>query len=509
MKSAVAPKGSPVLRPPVIAIMGHIDHGKSTLLDFIRKTNIVAREAGGITQHVGAYEVVHPTDKGDKRITFLDTPGHAAFTGIRERGAKVADIAVLVVSAEEGVKPQTVEALKVILKEEIPYIVAINKIDSPKADIERTKQSLAENEIYIEGYGGSIPAVPISAKTGEGVPALLDMMLLVAELEELIADPSALAEGIVIEANRDMKKGVTATIIIQNGTLAEKQFIIAGGATAPVRIMEDFAGKKITTASFSSPVRIIGWSAIPDVGSRFIAVTDKKEAERISVENAAKKKNAAAKPEPKPAPEAGAVEKPIVPLIIKADVSGSMEAIQGELAKLNTEKVGIKVLHSAIGTIGEGDVKTAVATPGSIVLGFGVKIDPAADSLRERLGVTIHTFDIIYKLVEWVEAHLLEMTPKETTEETTGRAKIMKTFSRNKDKQIVGGKVETGTIKVGGEVKILRRELEIGRGRIRGLQQQKEKATEIAEGYEFGAEIESRMEIMPGDRVECFILVTK
>jgi translation initiation factor IF-2 len=257
-------------RPPVVAVMGHIDHGKSTLLDYIRKTNIVETEAGGITQRISAYEVVHKTKEGqEKKITFLDTPGHEAFGAMRARGAKVADIAILVVAADDGVKPQTVDALKTILKAEIPYIVAINKIDKEGANVDRTKVSLAENEIYVEGYGGTISSVPISAKTGEGVSDLLDTVVLAAELEELTGDPSVNAEGVIIEANLDKKKGISATLVVKNGTLKSGQFVVAGSALSPVRLLENYAGKSIPEATFSSPVRIIGWNELPDVGSIF------------------------------------------------------------------------------------------------------------------------------------------------------------------------------------------------------------------------------------------------
>jgi len=506
-------------RPPVVAILGHVDHGKSTLLDYIRKTNIVDKEAGGITQHIGAYEVVHTTKDGDvKKITFLDTPGHAAFSGIRERGVKVADIAILIVSAEEGVKAQTIEALKAIQKESLPYIVAITKIDTPKADVERTKQSLAENEIYVEGYGGDIPCIAISAKTGEGIPDLLDLMLLVTEMAELSAVPEAPASGVVIEANRDTKKGITGTVIIQNGTLETRSFIVAGGAWAPVRIMQDFTGKSVTSASFSSPVKIIGWSDVPQVGLGWKTVGSKQEAEALAAENKTNIKDSEQRAEiekarsaaPQPVDDLGnAIERASIYIILKADVSGSLEALEGEVAKIPQERLQIKVVQASIGTISESDVKVATGIPGTVILGFNVKIDPAAESLRERLGVQVQTFDIIYKLIEWVEEYAKTHTPKEMVEESTGIAKILKTFSRTKDKQIVGGRVEKGEIKVNGEVKIMRRELEIARGRIRGLQQQKEKATEVAEGNEFGAEIESRYEIMPGDKIECFALIER
>ena len=272
-----------IKRPPVVVIMGHIDHGKSTLLDYIRKANIVDGEAGGITQHLGAYEVNHKTSEGKEgRITFLDTPGHEAFCSIRERGAQVADVAILVVSAEDGVKPQTLEALKCILLEKIPYVVAINKIDKAGADIEKTKQSLAENEVYVEGYGGDIPVCAISALNGEGIANLLDIVLLVTDMLDLKADTNAKAEGSIIEAKLDSKKGISATLLIKNGTLESGQFVVAGDSLSPVRIFEDYQGKAIKKASFSSPVKVIGFNKIPIVGSRFVTCLNKKEAEETA-----------------------------------------------------------------------------------------------------------------------------------------------------------------------------------------------------------------------------------
>lgn len=492
-------------RPPVIAIMGHIDHGKSTLLDYIRKANTTAGEAGGITQHVAAYEVIHKRNGEDKRITFLDTPGHAAFKGIRIRGANVADIAILIVSAEEGVKPQTIEALQCIKEAGIPYIVGINKIDSPKADVERTKQSLAEHEIYVEGYGGDIPWVAISAKTGEGIPELLDMMLLVAELQELKGDSSVKADGAIIEANLDTKKGISATLIVKNGTLGKGQFVVSGESFAPVRMMEDFRGKRIESAAISSPVKLIGFSSLPQIGELWSTVDSKKEAEVLIAEARIAKQKKGAKTEAAVGPE----NLLTIPLIIKADVSGTLEAIEGELKKLKNERVSLKVIHSGIGTISEGDIKPAVGQDNILIIGFNTKIDPQAVSFAERVGVQIHTFDIIYKLVEWVEQIMTEKTPKIQVEEVSGKAKIQKIFSKNKDKQVVGGKVQEGTIGIGEDVKIIRREAEIGTGKIRELQQQKQKATEAKKDTEFGAMIESKIEIAPGDRIESFKLVTK
>lgn len=516
MKPTSPQKNTDIPRSPVIAVMGHIDHGKSTLLDTIRKTNITAGEAGGITQHVAAYEVIHK-DKGgtEQRITFLDTPGHAAFQGIRVRGANVADIAILVVSAEEGVKPQTLEALKCILEAKIPYIVAINKIDSPKADIERTKQSLAENEVYIEGYGGSIPWVPLSAKTGEGISDLLDMMLLVAEMQELHGNPVLNASGVIIETNRDTKKGISATLIIKNGTLKSGQTVVSGESLSPVRLLENFKGEKISEAMFSSPVRLIGFNTLPKIGETFETFDSKRDAEAAAVAN--KTQAASAKSAPKKVQPAATVgpdgeelpEKVTIPLIIKADVAGTMEAIEGELKKLGNDRVTLKIVQSGIGGITEVDVKNAIGMEHVQVIGFSTRIDPQARSIAERSGITIMVFDIIYKLTEWLEELVKQSTPKIEVAEIDGRAKILKIFSRTKDKQIVGGRVLEGVIAVGEEIKIKRRDAEIGTGRIREMQQQKQKTSEAKKDTEFGCMIESKNEIAPGDVIEAFKMVVK
>ncbi len=489
-------------RAPVIAIMGHIDHGKSTLLAYIRKSTQPLNEAGGITQHVSAYEVEHESSDGKThKITFIDTPGHEAFSGIRRRGANVADIAILVVSAEDGVKPQTIEALKSITDSKTPYIVAINKIDKPEANIERTKQSLAENEIYIEGYGGDIPVVSLSSKTGEGIPELLDMILLVAEMQELTTDTTAHGSGVVIESNRDVKKGITATCIIKNGTIKKGEFIAAGESTAPVRIMENYLGSQMNEMSASSPVRIIGWDSLPIVGSPFHTYVTRTEAEGYVTEE---KEHRAVKTNATFDPNTYAV-----PVIIKADAGGSLEAVLYEIKKLTSDRVRVDVVSASIGAISDSDIQLACASKNAIVIGFNTKIDSSARNLAERQEIEIQTFNIIYKLSEWLADVLVNRTPKIQTKESTGRAKILKTFSKIKDRQIIGARVESGVIKLGGLVTIMRRDAEIGEGKIKELQQQKNRSDEVAEGKECGAMIEAKVELAPGDYIESFIIVEK
>ncbi len=495
-----APKSHEEKRPPVVVVMGHIDHGKSTLLDYIRKTNIVAGEAGGITQHLGAYEVAHNGNK----ITFLDTPGHEAFCSIRERGARVADIAILVVSAEDGVKTQTVEALKCIVSEKIPYIVAVNKIDKAGADVEKTKASLAEHEIYVEGYGGDVPIVPISALKGQGVSELLDMVMLVADIGDLKADSEALAEGIVIEAGLDNKKGIFASVLIKNGTLQSGMYIVAEDAYAPVRILEDYAGKAIKSATFSSPVRITGFNKIPAVGAPFIIIKDKKEAElkANNFKHSPKKFVAVTK-------NNGTETLITIPIVIKADAIGSLDGIKHELLKIDNQKVAIKIVSEGIGNINEGDLKVAQGDPNIIIITFNVKPDAKAKSILERSSLRLESFDIIYNLIEFIKNLVISKIPKEYIDEVSGVAKVLAVFSKNKDKQIVGGKVQQGSLLIGSEVKILRRDVEIGLGKIKELQQQKAKTDEVREGYEFGTLIESKMEIAIGDKIQGFRTIEK
>lgn len=502
-----------VPRPPIVVIMGHIDHGKSSLLDYIRKSNVVAGEAGGITQHLSAYEVEHQVERKPKdliasnRITFLDTPGHEAFSKMRARGAGVADIAVLVVSAEDGVKEQTKEALKSIKEAGIPYIVAINKIDKPNANIERTKQNLAENEIYLEGFGGDVPFVPISAKLGTGVPELLDMMLLVAEMENLTGDMSLPAEGVVVESNIDTKRGTSATLIITNGTLKKGMFILAEESMSPVRAIENFLGKQVSEATFSSPIQITGFDSVPSVGSTFRAYTNKKDAERVQLELREAKSKEPVKALIRTIPLAE--DALVVPIVLKSDVAGTLEAIEKELSKIERERVVIKIIAKGVGTIGENDAKLAAGSTNAIILGFHTKVERGAEDIAERFGITIKTFDIIYKLSEWLNEELDNRTPKIMGEEVVGTAKILKTFSATKHKQVIGGKVTSGALEVGAQVKIMRREVEIGRGKIEGLQAQKLAAKKVEEGNECGMMIDAKIEIAGGDILEAFVMNAK
>ena len=497
-------------RPPVVVVMGHIDHGKSTLLDYIRKTAIVESEAGGITQHISAYEVLHKDESGvEKKITFLDTPGHEAFSKMRERGAQISDIAILVVSAEDGVKPQTIEAWKTINELGLPAIVAINKIDKPGANVEKTKMELAEHEIYLENYGGKIPVAEISAKIGTGVDTLLSLILILAEVENLTGNTNKDAEGYVIEVNLDPKRGIQASLVIKNGTLGKGMTVVVEDTVCSTRIMENFLGKVISEATFSSPIRIVGFDKMPRVGAPFVSFKKKGDAEEAAEswkENNNKNETGKKTSNPQNGNETG---KKIIPIILKADVSGSIEAIEKEIAKITHETAEFKIVGKGVGPISESDIKKISSGEDTLVVGFKVKADKSAVEVAEQRGITISLFEIIYKLTEWLEVQMEERRPKVETTETTGRAKIIRAFSRTKERQIVGGKVLEGQMSLNGVVKIMRRDFEIGRGKIVNLEKSKVKVSEVMEGSEFGMMIESKIEIVEGDVLELFSISQK
>ena len=499
------------IRPPVVAILGHIDHGKSTLIDYIRKTNVTGAEAGGITQHINTYEIVHTSKDGrEKHITFLDTPGHEAFSNIRIHCANVADIAALIVSAEDGVKPQTLEVLKQIKECHLPYLVVITKIDKPSADILRTKQNLAENEIYVEGYGGSTPVVALSAKTGEGVDEFLEMIGLISELEEKMADRDALGSGVIIESRRDAKRGIVAVGIIKDGTLRPGLFAAAKagqaathGTIAPIRFLLDAEGKLVDELSFSSPVQIVGWDKMPTIGEEFKTFLKKDEALAFA------------------APTSGKADIPIqiqsdikknfsfLPMVLKADTAGSLDAVTGELKKLSRERIAPQVILSGIGGINENDVKSAIAATGAIIIGFNTKVEPRVILLAERSGITILVFNVIYELTDKIKELLSEREPRMEIETIIGISKVLKLFGITKGRQIIGGRVLSGQIKRGSIVKIIRRETELGVGKVKELQQSKIATDSVNEGVEFGAMIESKIEVAPGDILNAVTLVTK
>lgn len=482
-------------RPPVIAVMGHIDHGKSSLLDYIRKANVVAGEAGGITQHVAAYIALH----NDRPVTFLDTPGHEAFKALRTRGAAAADISILVVAADEGVMPQTLDALAAIKEARIPFIVAITKIDKNNADIEHTKTSLLEHEIFIEGMGGDIAYALVSSKTGEGIPELLDLVLLAADLSELTADANASATGFVLESTQDPRRGASATLIVKDGTLTIDGFVVAGDAFAPIRFIEDFRGKRIEHAGPSAPVRISGFTKLPAAGSLFSIAKNKKEAEAAVIANA---KDLTAAPERSALAE-GIVE---LPLIVKTDVAGSIDAIVHELAKITHERAVVRIIASGVGSVSESDVKTAIASGGTIIA-FNVGTDAIARDLAERDAISILSFSIIYELSERVMKLLEEQVPAVATEKELGRAKVLKAFSSSAKKQVLGARYLSGALTTKDRIKLMRGDAELARGSILNLQQARSDIREIHTEGDFGIEIEAREAATFGDEIVAFTII--
>ena len=476
-----------VTRPPIVVIMGHIDHGKTKLLDTIRKTNVVAKESGGITQHIGAYEIIHNPSTGSgqaKKITFIDTPGHEAFDKMRSRGAAVADVAILVVAADEGIKPQTLEALKHIQDAQIPYIVAINKIDKPEANVDRVKTQLAEKEVLLEGWGGNIPFQPLSAVTGQGIPELLELILLVAEMEELKADPSTQGEGVVIESHMDSQRGVVATLLIENGALKSSDYVVIGSIYGKIKSLEDFQGKSIKKASFSSPVLVLGLPSVAPLGEKFITLENKKKAEKIAEENITRQ--IASQKSRLQEQEESKTEKAILNIILRADVAGSEEALNKMISNLNFEKVSAKILKTGVGDIDESDIKFAKAS-GAIICGFKTKIPSAIQMQAENSKIKIISADIIYNLIDTLKEEMKKLLKPEIERTLIGKLNVLQVFKQlaNGD-QIIGGKVTSGIAKKGAVTDVIKDGQKIGKGRLTRLQQEKAEASEVSQGKECG-----------------------
>lgn len=487
-------------RPPVVVVVGHIDHGKSTLLDHIRKTNVTETEAGGITQRVSAYEVGRQREHGgEETITFLDTPGHEAFSGVRERSAKIADVAVVVVSAEEGVKAQTIESIAAITTARLPYLIAINKIDRPMADIDRAKQSLTENGILVEGYGGTIPCLPISAKTGEGIPELLELIFLLADLAELTTDPAASASGFVLEATRHPQIGVITTLIIKNGTLQPGDFLVAGTIAGRIKKLENFRGEGVSFLRASSPAVVLGLPEVPDAAVPFMTTKDKKTAEAIAAKPANEIKTVAGGPENTAAGEATPF-----PIILKADNIGSLEAIEKEVKKLSAGAINFSIIHTGIGQITENDVKLGVGTPPAVIVGFNVRAERNSVELAGKYGVTIKTFEVIYHLSEWLVEEIARRTPVAEIEEILGEIRVIKIFNQVKNRQVIGASVTRGSAADRRRARIIRRGAPLGEGEIIELKQQKLSVKKVEEGQQFGALVESKIAIAPGDTLLIF-----
>ncbi len=493
-----------VPRPPIVTILGHVDHGKTTLLDAIRETNVAEGEAGGITQRIAAYQVRHR----DRLITFLDTPGHAAFTAMRARGAQGADIAVLVVAADDGVMPQTKEALAHVKAARVRILVALNKVDKPNANPDNVKQQLADLGLVPDDWGGDTLIVPVSAKKRTGIEDLLEAIVLVADSTEIKANPKGRVFGSVIEARLDRNKGVVATLLVQNGTLRVGDILLAGKASGNVRAMDDFQGKTVQEATPSTPVSVLGLSDVPDAGEVFITATSEREARTLVAERRLAAQQVATRPRAAKtldqvfdAFQKGETQE--LRLIVKADVQGSLEPIVSSLRDLSAGEIKVNVLHAATGNIGENDVMLAAASD-AIVIGFNVMPDPGARRVAEAEGVDIRLYDIIYRLTEDVEKALKGLLAPETRKVALGRAEVRKVFRIPKIGNIAGSLVVQGEIRRGARARVLRGQDEIFDGTITSLKHEKEDVREMREGFECGIGVKGFAEFQPGDIVECY-----
>ncbi|QKG84561.1 translation initiation factor IF-2 [Kroppenstedtia pulmonis] len=493
-------------RPPVVTIMGHVDHGKTTLLDTIRHSRVTAGEAGGITQHIGAYQV----EVNNKKITFLDTPGHAAFTTMRARGARVTDITILVVAADDGVMPQTVEAINHAKAAEVPIIVAVNKMDKPEANPDRVKQQLAEHNLIPEDWGGDTIFVPVSAMKGERIDELLEMVLLVAEVQEYKANSNKRARGIVIEAELDKGRGAVATILVQNGTLSVGDTMVAGSYFGKVRAMVDDRGQRVKKAGPSTPIEILGLSDVPEAGDPFIVYEDEKKARDIALKRNEKRR----------AEEWGANSRVTLDdlykqikegemkdlnIIIKADVQGSAEAVRGSLEKIDVQGVRVNIIHSGVGAITESDVILASAS-NAIIIGFNVRPEPNARTMAEEEKVDIRLHRVIYKALEEIEAAMKGMLDPEYQDKMVGRAEVRQTFKVSKVGTIAGCYVTEGKVVRDGKAQLIRDGVVVHEGDIDTLKRFKDDAKEVSQGYECGIMLKNFNDIKEGDIIEVFIL---
>ena len=491
-------------RSPVVTVMGHVDHGKTSLLDAIRKTKVTTREAGGITQHIGASEI----KVNDKNIVFLDTPGHEAFTSMRARGAKVTDIAILVVAADDGVMPQTIEAINHAKAAEVPIIVAINKMDKPSANPDRVKQELADQGILIEEWGGDVISVPVSAMTGENIDSLLEMILLVAEVEEFKANPNRKAIGTVIEAQLDVGKGSVATILVQNGTLKIGDSVVIGNTYGRIRAMMNDQGKRVKVAGPSTAVEITGLSEVPEAGDQLFAVEDDKVARAIVEKRVNKIKADQLKASQKISLDAlfsqmeqGEIKD--LNLIVKADVQGSVEAVKQSLSKLSNDEVIINPIHGGVGAITETDVMLAAAS-NAIIIGFNVRPTASADSIAKKENVDIRTYRVIYKAIEDIEAAMKGMLDPEFKEEELGKAEVRATFKVPGAGTIGGCYVIEGKILRNAKVRLVRDGIVIHEGTIDSLKRFKDDAKEVATGYECGIGLSQYNDLKEGDIIEAY-----
>ncbi|NIP17316.1 MAG: translation initiation factor IF-2 [Xanthomonadales bacterium] len=504
LEDAIAEDAEAESRPPVVTVMGHVDHGKTSLLDYIRHSQVAEGEAGGITQHIGAYSV--ETEKG--KITFLDTPGHAAFTAMRARGAQATDIVILVVAADDGVMPQTLEAIQHARAAEVPLIVAVNKIDKPEADIERVKSDLSKEEVISEDWGGEELFVPVSAKTGEGIDELLEGILLQAELLELEAVPDRRARGLVVESRLDKGRGPVATILVQQGTLKQGDMVLAGKEFGRVRAMSDEAGRAITEAGPSVPVEVLGLSGVPLAGDEVLAVANERKAReaaakrdermregRLAQQQAANLQNLFE--------SMGKEEQQTVNLLIRADVQGSVEALRDALTKLSNEEVKVNVVASGVGAITESDASLAQAS-GAIIIGFNVRADATARKVIQEHELDLHYYSVIYDAIDDVKAAISGMLGTETRENIIGLAEVKDVFRSSKLGAIAGCLVVEGVVKRNNPIRVLRDNVVIFEGELESLRRFKDDVNEVQSGTECGIGVKMYNDVKPGDHIECF-----
>jgi translation initiation factor IF-2 len=491
-------------RPPVITIMGHVDHGKTSLLDAIRKTKVTEGEAGGITQHIGAYQV----DVNGAILTFLDTPGHAAFSSMRQRGAKVTDIVVLVVAADDGVQPQTVEAINHAKAAEAPMIVAINKIDKPDADPNIAKQGLLTHEIVAEDFGGDVQMVPVSALTGQGLDDLLEAIALQAEVMELKANPAREARGAVIEAQLDRGRGSVATVLVQSGTLRRGDVMVAGAEWGRVRAMLNERGEQVDEAGPSTPVEVLGLSGVPMAGDEVVVVDNDARAREVSEyrQRTERNKRTATAPRGTINEMFGRIasgESKELPVVVKADVQGSLEAIVASLEKFQNDEVSIRVLHSGVGAISESDV-TLASSSGGFLVGFNVRAAASARNQAQQDGVDIRYYSIIYELLDDMKAAVEGLLAPEQREKFIGNAEIREVFNITKVGKVAGCRIIDGIVKRGAGVRLLRDNVVIHEGKLGTLKRFKEEVREVREGFECGMGFENYQDIKEGDVIECY-----
>ena len=495
-------------RPPVVCFMGHVDHGKTSLQDYIRHTHVTAGESGGITQHIGA----SVAKVGDQTITFLDTPGHEAFTTMRARGAKSTDIAVLVVAADDGVMPQTIEAINHAKAAGIPIVVAMNKMDLPGADPDKVLLGLQQHGLTPEDWGGDVAVVPVSAVTGQGIDDLLERILLEAEMLELKAAPSAPFEGLVIEAQMESGRGPTANIIVQNGTLRLGDYLLCGTCYGKVKALIDSFGKPVKRALPSTPIKVMGLNGVPEAGDKIVTCTNEREAKERAEEEIERKKNESLNVERKTSLEdifsmLDKAEKPELKIVLKTDVRGSLEAITENIAKIKNDKITANIIHSGVGEISENDIVLAAASK-AIIIGFHVRVMPGVNKLAKQKGVDIRLYSVIYELLEQVDKAMKGQLAPETRETPLGEAEIIQIFQTSKAGRICGCRVKSGVMKINAKCKVFRDKELIYLGHVQSLKHFKEDVREISAGNECGIRLDNFEEFEVGDRLELFNVVT-